>query len=232
MKKLMKLELQRIDLRPYIISSVIFGIVILALTYFVAYVAQVEHEVEFMNYQNIFRFTSAISIVLFGVLSATMYTKLVIGEYSGKRLALLFSYPVSRKKIFVAKVLIVLSFVCASMLLCTVIPITMFTATELIVPIVSDVITASLLVQAFKMVAVSLAAVSAIGLLAMQIGFIKKSITVTLVSAFLLAGIYGNIVVHLSKNTLASLLLIGVSLMGVVVALVMLTNNLAQMEVE
>jgi len=56
-------------------------------------------EMQFMTYANIFRFTSAIGIILFGIFSATMYGKLVIEEYSGKRLALIFSYPISRKKI-------------------------------------------------------------------------------------------------------------------------------------
>ena len=75
MIKLIKLELQRINLRPYFIGSTIFCIVLLVFTYFVAYVAQVEQEVQFMTYSNIFRFTNAISILLFGILSATMYAK-------------------------------------------------------------------------------------------------------------------------------------------------------------
>lgn len=87
-------------------------------TYFVAYVAQVEQKVQFMNYENIFRFTNAISIILFGVLSATMYSRFVTEEYSGKRLTLLFSYPVSRKKTLAAKVLLVFLFVLVSMLAC------------------------------------------------------------------------------------------------------------------
>jgi ABC-type transport system involved in multi-copper enzyme maturation permease subunit len=123
MMKLINLELQRINLRPYLISSTISGFVLLAFTYFIAYVAQVEQEVQFMSYENIFLFTGAMSVLIFGVLSATMYEKLIIEEYSGKRLALLFSYPVGRKKAFSAKILIVFLFVVLSMLLCTILPI-------------------------------------------------------------------------------------------------------------
>ena len=81
MIKLMKLELQRINLRPYYISSAVFGIILLAFTYFAAYTAQVQQETQFMTYENIFRLTSVISIILFGVLSATMYAKLITEEY-------------------------------------------------------------------------------------------------------------------------------------------------------
>lgn len=97
MTRLIKLELERINLRPYFISSAIFGIVQLVLTYFVAYVAQAEQEIQFMNYKNILLFTGTISTLLFDILSATMYSKLIIEKYSGKRLALLFSYLIPNR---------------------------------------------------------------------------------------------------------------------------------------
>lgn len=232
MIKLIKLELQRINLRPYFISSAIFGMVLLVFTYFVAYVAQVEQEVQFMTYGNIFRFTGAISILLFSVLSVTMYAKLMIGEYSGKRLALLFSYPVGRKKIFAAKVLIVFLFVVLSMLLCTILPISIFSATEMFSPIVSDTMTSSVFVIALGNLMISLLAVSAIGLLALRIGFIKKSVSVTLISAFILAGIYGNIAIGSAGNMAVSLLTAGISLIVILAVFVTLSHKINHMEVE
>lgn len=110
MIRLIKLEMQRINLRNSLMTSFILGIVVLIFTYFVANVAQIEHETEFMNYGNILRFSCVIGIILFGILSAVMSNELVIKEYSGKRLALLFSYPVNRKKIFLGKVWIILLF--------------------------------------------------------------------------------------------------------------------------
>ncbi|MDR7811297.1 ABC transporter permease [Lacrimispora sp.] len=232
MIKLIKLELQRINLRTYIISSAIIGVVILVFTYFITYVAQVEQESQFMTYENIFRFTSAISILLFGILSATMYSRLIIEEYSGKRMALLFSYPVSRKKIFEVKVLIVYLFVLISMLICTVVPIAIFAVTEFFSPIVSDTMTSDVLTSIFKMVAVSLIAVSAIGLIAVRIGFIKKSVSVTLISAFVFSGLYGNIAISSTGNFIVSLMISGVSLIVIFSVVVTLSNKINLMEVE
>jgi ABC-type transport system involved in multi-copper enzyme maturation permease subunit len=228
----MKLELQRINLRPYFVSGIIFGVVLLAFTYFVAYVAQVEQETEFMTYVNIFHFTSAVSIILFSILSATMYARLITEEYSGRRLALLFSYPVNRKKIFAAKVLIVFSFVFIAMLLCTTVPIIIFTITESFAPIVPDTITSNLLVETFKMNAVSLVTVSAIGLLAMRLGFMKRSVSITLISAFVLSGLYGNVAIGAFGNFAVTLLLIGVSLVSILTVFVTLSNKINHMEVE
>lgn len=232
MIKLIKLELQRMNLRPYLISSFIFGIILLSFTYFVAYVAQLEHEVQFQNYENIFRFTSAISIILFSTLSATMYSHLIIEEYSSKRLTLLFSYPISRKKIFIAKILIVFLFVFVSMLLCTITPITIFVMTESIVPIVSDTMNSSLLVTVFKTASVSLIAVDALSLLAMRIGFIKKSISVTLISAFVLSGFYSNIAISFTENNSIYLLIIVISILIILFVLATLSNKINHMEVE
>lgn len=232
MLKLIKLELQRINLRPYLISSTVSGVVLLAFTYFIAYVAQVEQEVQFMTYGNIFLFTGAMSIPIFGVLSATMYEKLIIEEYSGKRLALLFSYPVGRKKTFSAKILIVFLFMVLSMLLCSILPIFVFAATESFAPIVSDTMTNAILINAVSTMVVSLVAVSAIGLLAMRIGFIKKSVPATLISAFILSGIYGNIAIGSAGNFVISLLIVGVSLLAILAVIVTLSHKINHMEVE
>ncbi len=232
MRKLIHLELQRVNLRPYLISSTISCFVLLAFTYFIAYVAQVEQEVQFMNYENIFLFTGAMSVLIFGVLSATMYEKLIIEEYSGKRLALLFSYPMGRKKAFSAKILIVFLFVVLSMLLCTILPIFVFAATESFSPIVSDTMTSDILIKAFGTIVVSLVSVSAIGLLAMRIGFIKKSAPATLISAFILSGIYGNITIGSAGNFVNSLLIIGVSMFAILAVFVTLSHKINHMEVE
>lgn len=45
-------------------------------------------------------------------MSAIMYSRLIIEEYTGKRLALLFSYPISRSKIFAAKLVLIFTFTC------------------------------------------------------------------------------------------------------------------------
>lgn len=229
MLKLMKLELQRVNLRAYLLSCAVFGGILLAAPYFVAYVAQVEQETQFMNYGNILRFVSALSILMFGVLSAAMYSRLIIEEYTGKRLALLFSYPGSRKKIFLAKILVVFLFVMLSMLLCTGIPIAVFSATETFAPIVSDTMSEKLLLPVFQTLLISLTAVSAIGLLAMRIGFLKKSVPATLITAFLLSGLYGNIAIGSTRN---ALLILGVSLVTIVIVLIALSRKINQMEVE
>lgn len=232
MIKLIKLELQRINLRTYYISSAVLGALLLGFTYFVAYVARAEQEAQFMNYANIFRFTGAVGILMFGVMAAAMYSRIIVGEYSGKRLALLFSYPVSRSKTFLAKVLLIAAFITGAMLLCTSVPIAVFAVTEHFSPIVSDTMTVNTLAAAFQTAAVSLAAVNVIGILSMWAGFLKKSVSVTLISSFVFSGLYGNLAVNQAGAPGFTFLSAGISLSAVLCALAVLINKINHMEVE
>ena len=54
MSKLIKLELQRINLRFYFITSCMLAGIILTFIYFIANVAQITQEKTFMTYDNIF----------------------------------------------------------------------------------------------------------------------------------------------------------------------------------
>lgn len=231
MIKLIKLELQRNNLRPYFTSTVVFGGILLAFTYFIAYVAQIEQEVQFMNYGNIFLFTGVMSIFLFGILAATMYARLIIEEYSHRRLALLFSYPAGRRQTFTAKILIVFWFVMLSMLVCTILPVCIFAFTESIAPIVADTMTSNTLTKALGTLAISAVSVNAIGLLAMRIGFIKKSVAVTIICAFILATLYGNSMVSSAGNAAVSFLIAGISLLAMLLVCITLSHKINHMEV-
>lgn len=235
MRKLVCLELKRNNMKGYAVASCISCAVLLMFIYFVSYVAQVEsgvHEMQFQNYTNIFRFTGTISLIIFSIMSAVMYAHFVIEEYSGKKAALLFSYPVSRKKILLAKLLLVFAFTSLSMLICTVIPYLVFGLTESVAPIVAqDTMTAELLTDTIKILAVAVFAVGGIGIAAMRVGFIKKSVPATLITAFLLSVTYGN--AALSTNTLLSgFAMSGVGLVAAIVIIIGITGQVDRMEVQ
>jgi len=231
MIKLMKLELKRMSLRPYIICVIAFSMGLLAFIYFVAYVAQVEQELQFQEYKNIFRITMAVSIILFSILSAVMYSHLIIDEYTGNRPTLLFSYSVSRKSILIAKILVVFLFVLLSMLFCTMVPLTIFSITESISPIVGGDLKEELFASC-QLIVTSIISVASIGVVSMRNGFIKKSISMTLICAFALSGLFGNIAVGSADNSSIALLIMGFYFIIAMIAVFELSNKIENMEVE
>lgn len=236
MMKLIKLELKRNNIRTYLVASAISCVVLLGLIYFIAFAAQLEdsstREIVFRSYTNIFRLTGIISLVVFSTMSAIMYSRLIIGEYTGKRAALLFSYPVSRSKILLAKLILVFVFTSVSMLICTSIPYIVFSITESVSPIVvQDVMTTGLVADALKTSGVAVLALGGIGIVSLRIGFIQKSVPTTLISAILLSSIYGNAAV-IANGILSSVLISGIGLIVTVIVMVELSNKVNKMEVE
>lgn len=235
MLKLIGLELKRNNLRTYVMASLIICITLVAFTYFVAYVAQVEsgiHEIQFQNYKNIFRFTGTISLIIFSIMSAVMYSRLVIGEYTGKRAAVLFSYPIKRNKVLLAKLLLVFVFTSISMLVCTSIPYIVFSVTEFISPIVAqDVMTKELIFDTLQILGIAILAVGGIGIISMRVGFIKKSVPATLITAFVLSAVYGNAAIS-ANGTLLGLFIGGIGIIATIFVMAELSNKVNEMEVE
>lgn len=130
MNKLIKFELKRNSLKTYHIAVVIITVVILSFLYLLAAIPQIDaadSDTEmFMSYDFIIGLGNIISMAIFSIMSSVMASKFIVDEYTGKKAILLFSYPVDRKKILDAKIIMVFSYTAISMLVCNGIAITVF----------------------------------------------------------------------------------------------------------
>lgn len=232
MLNLMKQELKRNNIRIYILAAIISCIGLTDFIYFISYVAQVENEVQFQNYTNIIRFLLTMTLLVFGVLSATMYSRFIINEYSGAKLALLFSYPVNRKKILLSKFLVITIFTVISMSVTITIVLTIFCITERISPVVQDSLSLDLLVNTIQNVGMCVVGTVTVGIISMRIGFIKKSVPTTLITAFLLSGIVGNAIIGTIENLLLGIGLVTALAILTLLIIIQLSNKVNEMEVE
>ncbi|MDN3015876.1 ABC transporter permease [Paenibacillus sp. BSR1-1] len=198
MVNLLKLELKKTNIRTYIISASIIGICMLGIIYLFAYAPKIEPKDPdmkmFAGYENIIPLFNTICMFAFSLLSSVMFSKIVIEEYAGKRTTLLFSYPVSRRKVFLAKIAVVSLFVVTAMITSCISIFTIFGISESISPVVDGNITFEIINRAAKTTFyMSISAVS-VGIISMAIGFIKKSIPTTIISSVLLCSLLSNIV--------------------------------------
>ncbi|MGG0656061.1 ABC transporter permease [Rummeliibacillus pycnus] len=198
MINLLKLELKKTNIRTYIISACIIGICMLGMIYLFAYAPRIEPNDPdlkmFAGYENIIPLFNTICMFAFSLLSSAMFSKIVIEEYAGKRTILLFSYPTSRRKVFFAKIAVVSLFVATAMIISNIIIFIIFGISESISPLIEGNITFEIISRAAKTTFyMSISAVS-VGIISMAIGFIKKSIPTTIISAVLLCSLLSNIV--------------------------------------
>ena len=126
----------------------------------------------------------------------------------------------------------VFSLIFGLMLLCTVIPAAIFLITESFVPTIEDTITAGLLLSTFGSILTAVLFANTIGIFAMGIGFIKKSVTAALIAAFVLFGIYGNITIITGNSPFMALLAAGISIFAVIIILVMLADKIKRGEAD
>lgn len=201
MNKLIRLELKRNKLTSYYIALAVICIAMTVFLYMVATIAKVENDVVFRDYKNILKMHTGIAFLVFSIFSVVMYSKFIIEDYGPKRALLMFSYPISRTKIFIAKMILVTGFITLGFLLSTLIPNVLFFLTESIVPILGGNITIGIVSSQIISIATFILALSSIGFISLRIGFMNKSVSTTIVTAIILSAILGNVLMGLGTNS-------------------------------
>ena len=193
MNKLISLEVKRNRLRPYHIAVLIGGFTLLAFQYFMAAIPLIDPTeadiAMFSSYDFLFNLNHLVSMATFGILGAVMGTRFVIEEYSGAKAILLFSYPISRKKMMSAKLWLVFCYPVAAMLLCGIVIGGVFFFSESLFPLCVDHLTWETIGWAFLFLLCHSLLAGAVALLSIWIGFLKQSIPVTIVTAVITATI-------------------------------------------
>ncbi len=232
----MKLEIKRNNISTFIISTIVISIVMLGFIYLIAYAPQLEPNDSEMNlfagYNNIISLFSVLTMSCFCVLSAVMYSRFVIEEYTGKRAILLFSYPISRSKIFISKVVVVSLFTMLAMAICNIVVFTIFGVTENIFSLVSESITSEIIIKAVKTTFVMSVSAAALGVVSMGIGFISKSVPATIISSVLLCSLLCNIVASTLVSVNPTIIFMAVTIAVEIIVTYILIRKVDYMEVE
>lgn len=119
MLKLMKLEYQKHHLSQYFKMIAIWILVIFGLVALMGWGSRKEIEPMFPTYTDFMTLTNIFIRIVFITFSAVLLSRLVIDEYKNKTIHLLFTYPLQRKKLMQAKLLIVLIFCFVSIVMAT-----------------------------------------------------------------------------------------------------------------
>ena len=229
MKILFELELQKNKIRTYVAASLAIAFTMLGFLYLFAYAPMLEPNDKdmaiFSGYHNLIPLFGVLNMAVFCVLSAVMYSKFIIEDYTGKRIILLFSYPVSRKKILLSKLGIVCLFTVISMTVSNIAIFLIFGLTEQFIHLVNESFTLFILAQAIEITLI-------MSFIAASIGIIKKSVPTTIVSAVLIASLLCNIVVNATANKAVMYLFAIVILSIAFIVSILLMKQVNRMEVE
>lgn len=232
---LISLEIRRVSLRPYYLAALICSVTMLAFHYFMAAIPLIDpSETDaalFSSYEFLFSLNQLLSLSAFTILGAVMGARFIIEDYSGARAILIFSYPVSRKKIMGAKLLLIFSYSTAAMLLCGVVTGGLFLLTESLFPLCPDTLTAGTAVWIMLSLLCHALFTGFLTLISVWIGFRRKSVPVTIVSAVIVASVVCQVLSAAFAFHPALFLLTGMAAASAVMAVNNLTHSVENMEI-
>ncbi len=215
MKHLIKLELEKINIRPYVYTGLGIVICMLGLLYTFAMIAHVGGDsdaAEFSTYHNIWVLVNTLQMAAYAVLVAVMFSTFLLKDYTGKNAILIFSYPTERQKLLQCKIALVSLFIAAFMIGGTILMYAIFTLSEAVFPLVPDQLSARLFIKVFFDTLLCLFLALFIGLISVRIGFNKKSVQTTIVMSVILCSGSANITATMSYSYIPFIVLFSIAL--------------------
>lgn len=223
MRKLIKLELERNNLKPYLWGSLGIFIFAVAMGVFFSALPQIDPTDLSAKMMSDFTMVSTVvSIIVmssYAILGTVMHTKFIVEEYTGRKNVLLFTYPQKRSQILSAKFLLTFVFTFSALILTNL-------AAYISVGIIDNMtgLTAAPIDMAriastllFSLILGLIA--NLIGIIALKVGFYKKSIIWTLLTAVILVSPLGNSVISFHDFVLPIFLVVGAAMLIICIIL-------------
>ena len=196
MKKLIKLEFKKHQLFGYWKGVINANIIVMAFLCFIYFVEKSEgggEDAFFSSYDFIFNFILMMTTAIFLIFGSVVLARLVVEEYKNKTITLLFTYPLSRKKLLFAKLIIVSAFIFSAILFSNLLIGGVVYLVDLIFDIIPGDLSAELLRDSFFLLLINIVTASCVGLIPLYFGMRKKSVPTTIVSAIILVSILNSV---------------------------------------
>lgn len=217
------LKLIRLELKKNGIGGNIGGAFI-AIFIILTFLTVVNFEEPLLSYKDIFSLTNVITTVTFIIFASVLLSKLIIDEFKSKTITVLFMYPVNRKKVLIAKLIIVVAFTFIFSLIAKIIIISGFSFINQYTHFIQEQITFEMIRNQFFMGIVNSLTASCISLIPLYFGMRKYSTPATIVSAIIISSILNS--QFGTEFTLSSIVYIPLALsaLGVLIGLISIRN--------
>lgn len=224
MFQLMKLELKKYNLQTSVKGAIIASIIILGIAVLFSFGKELNaEEIVFESYNESFIVIDTLIRATFIIFAAALISKIIISEFKDRTITVLFMYPISRKKLMAAKLLVVMLFTFLALVFSNVFVSTVFYLISSNFDLVQDTLTiAEVQNNAIKMI---MNAVSATGmsLIPLFFGMRKYSVPATIISSIVIVTLVGS---NNNGFTLNDIIAIPISLacIGIFIAYLSIRN--------
>ncbi|CEI83620.1 ABC-2 family transporter protein [Oceanobacillus oncorhynchi] len=186
--KLMSLEMRKINFSRYINNSLAACFAVTGFLFFMLYIDREQFAASSTDFLFLI---DSITRMVFIVFSGVLISKLVIEEYNDKTITLMFTYPISRKKIIISKLLIIIGFTFFSMLLSRIFAAFVLSMLNSNLGFIDSDITIPMLIEHFRNTILYDLSASGVSLVPLFFGMLKKSVRTTIITSVIIAIFFG-----------------------------------------
>ncbi|MFC5406515.1 ABC transporter permease [Cohnella soli] len=189
MLKLMKLEMRKFRLGSYIRAAMIANILILGLICAIGLTEETSKEIPFTDYAMVFSVIDTIVRGTYIVFASVLISRLVIDEFRNKSITVLFMYPINRKKLIAAKLLVIVLFTLLADISANLFVGGGFYVVDHFSSIVPEPLTWSIAAKSLLTVVLGALATSFFSLIPLYFGMRKHSGSATIVSSLIVVAV-------------------------------------------
>lgn len=189
MLKLIKLEIKKFQLLDYWKGILIANIGFIAFLSMIYALEKNDGNIPFASLEMATSIIGAVIRATFIIFASVLIVKLVIDEYSNKSIEIMFTYPISRKKVMTAKLIIVTVFTFVTVMLSTLFIEGIFYIVEVLFDIVPGEISIHNFIRSIAVNFINSLATAGLSLIPLLFGMRRKSATATIVSSIFLVAL-------------------------------------------
>jgi ABC-type transport system involved in multi-copper enzyme maturation permease subunit len=188
-RKLISLEIKKFKVFSNLKGVAIANLVIMGLLCLMYFSGKSEGVIVYGNYEKVFAVFGSIISPTFIIFAAVLISKIIIDEYKSNTITLMFMYPISRKKIMVAKLIIVACFTFLTIFTSNLLMGGAFYLADSYLHFVPTALTVEVLKDGLISMTLGAIASAGIALIPLFFGMRKKSVPATIISAIILVSL-------------------------------------------
>lgn len=179
---LMKLELKKVGLKKY----VLFSIVGIFISMFFLFVGLNDSSTIKSSYEKAFTTVGLIFCFYYIILFSVLVSSYIINEYNHKTILVMFSYPIDRRKLMCAKLFLIMLLVMVSMLIGYICCGVLIILLDKYMGVIKGEFESSVLSYWISTALKAAITFCALGVGTFVVGMMKKSVSMTIISAIIL----------------------------------------------
>ncbi|KAF1678939.1 ABC transporter permease [Bacillus sp. SKDU12] len=180
---LIRIELKKMKMGWYVRGALLANLIIIGFLWLISYSEKADGEVSFQSTEEAFLIIGTLVRAVFIVFGAVLISKLVISEYKNRTILVMFTYPISRKKLLAAKLMIASGLTLITILLSNVLIAIGFFVMNSIYHFIPGELTSEIISQQTIKMAVFAFGAAGTSLVPIYFGMRKYSVPATIISS-------------------------------------------------